>query len=150
MNKSSKLITIRKADDADLPKISILADQLGYPTRSEDLLERMKIIRSNHEHEIFIADYIHEKAVGFIHISQEISLLSGEFVEVRSFVVDIDHRRLGIGNALLQAAEEWTINADRNQIRLLSNIFRKEAHEFYKIHGYSIQKTQYSFSKKLV
>jgi hypothetical protein len=86
MNKSINLITIRKVDITDLPKISILADQLGYPNRSEDLLERMKIIRSNHEHEIFIGDYIHEKAVGFIHLSQEISLVSGGFVEIRSFV----------------------------------------------------------------
>jgi len=150
MNKSINLITIRKVDITDLPKISILADQLGYPNRSEDLLERMKIIRSNHEHEIFIGDYIHEKAVGFIHLSQEISLVSGGFVEIRSFVVDKDHRRLGIGSALLQAAEEWSKNAGSNQVRLRSNIIRHEAHEFYKIHGYSIEKTQYSFRKKLV
>jgi GNAT superfamily N-acetyltransferase len=150
MNKSINLITIRKVDVTDLPKISILANQLGYPNRSEDLLDRLKIIRSNHEQEIFIADYIHEKTVGFIHLSQEVSLVSGLFVEVRSFVVDEDHRRLGIGNALLQAAEEWTINAGCNQIRLRSNIIRQEAHEFYKIHRYLIEKTQYSFHKKLV
>lgn len=71
------------------------------------------------------------------------------FVVIGGLVVDRNHRRLGIGRALMDRAEAWARQLGCSMLRLTSSATRKAAHRFYEDLGYTNIKTQYSFIKPL-
>jgi GNAT superfamily N-acetyltransferase len=133
----------------DLPEICLLAHQLGYPNSLEDIQKRLAILLGNPDQVVFTVDTPEKKTAGYIHAHKQVSLETGLIVEVGGLVVNQKFHRQGLGKVLLSAAEEWAIKMGCEHIRLHSNIIREEAHQFYKDMGYSIVKTQYSFSKSL-
>ncbi|NMB55160.1 MAG: GNAT family N-acetyltransferase [Leptolinea sp.] len=149
MNHSEDPRVVRRANIHDLDRICSLADQLGYPNTIEDMHARLTAILASPNQVIFVIDIPGMKTAGYIHARETTSLETGELVEVGGLVVDQLFRRQGLGKILLAAAEEWTMAKGRRLIRLHSNIIRKEAHRFYQDYGYSINKTQHSFIKKL-
>ncbi|MDE6745214.1 MAG: GNAT family N-acetyltransferase, partial [Oscillospiraceae bacterium] len=60
-----------------------------------------------------------------------------------------DHRRQGIGKALISSAENWGKELGITIVRLNSGYSRKEAHEFYRAMGYDDEKLQMRFLKNL-
>jgi GNAT superfamily N-acetyltransferase len=149
MNDGLKDIHIRSVDLHDLPEISLLSCQLGYPNSEEDLQERLEKILANPDQAIFTVDITGKNTAGYIHAVKHVSLEVGTVVEVRGLVINQEFRRQGLGKALLAAAEEWAREIGCKQIRLHSNIIREGAHQFYKDMGYSIKKTQHQFIKNL-
>jgi GNAT superfamily N-acetyltransferase len=140
---------IREAILADAADICDLAGQLGYPDQTETIKIRLKNILNSPGHKIFLAETEGTRVSGFIHIHIHTSLVIDPVIEIGSLVVDKDFHRMGIGKALLSAAEEWSKAEGYKMIRLHSNIIRSEAHRFYEAQGYSIIKTQHSFIKNL-
>jgi len=69
------------------------------------------------------------------------------FVRIAGLVVDRDHRRMGIGRALLARAEAWAVEQACSFVRLSSTTTRTAAHRFYEQAGYTNIKTQFSFIK---
>ena len=67
--------------------------------------------------------------------------------EVWGLVVDEQRRRQRIGEALMQAAEQWARAAGFREVRLRSNVTRTRAHAFYQRIGYSTTKTSHIFCK---
>lgn len=142
-------LTIRRATLDDLDSILSLADQLGYPTSSEAMTNRLTSILSTSDKVIFVADPGDGKAAGYIQASQHISLEVDPLVEIDGLVVSQDHRRQGIGGMLIASVEDWARSLGIPTVRLHTNIIRKEAHRFYNDLGFVINKTQYSMVKKL-
>lgn len=142
-------ITIRRATIDDLESIISLAEQLGYPTSPEAMTNRLNSILSTPEKVIFVADPGDGKAAGYIQAGQHISLEVDPLVEIDGLVVSKDHRRQGIGAALIAAVEDWARSLSIQTVRLHTNIIREESHRFYKDLGFVINKTQYSMVKKL-
>lgn len=140
---------VRRATIHDLDAICTLADQLGYPCSAEDMRDRMTAILSTPDQAIFVVHLPGQPAAGYIHVFKHTSLESGTVAEIGGLVVDRQYRRLGLGKALLLAAETWFREMNGSLIRLRSNIIREDAHRFYQEMGYSITKTQYTFSKTL-
>lgn len=68
---------------------------------------------------------------------------------IGGLVVDRNHRRLGIGRALMERAEVWAAERGCSMVRLTSSATRTAAHQFYEGLGYTTIKTQYSFIKPL-
>lgn len=142
-------ITVRRASLNDLNSILSLAEQLGYPTSPEAMTGRMNNILADPEKVIFVADPGNGKPAGYIQASLHVSLEVDALVEIDGLVVSQDHRKQGIGGALIAAVEEWARSLGILTVRLHTNIIREEAHRFYKNLGFAINKTQYSMVKRL-
>ncbi|HUX38845.1 MAG TPA: GNAT family N-acetyltransferase [Rectinemataceae bacterium] len=70
-------------------------------------------------------------------------------MELTGLVVDEGHRRRGLGELLMEAAERWTRAKGLGSLRLKTNVVRKEAHLFYERLGFAKVKQQFSYSKQL-
>ncbi len=69
--------------------------------------------------------------------------------DIEGLVVEDEYRGNGIGRLLVDAAETWARRRNCASMRLVSNVVRERAHEFYKRLGYSVLKTQHAFKKLL-
>lgn len=74
-------------------------------------------------------------------------LESGERAELVGLVVRSDARRIGVGKALVLAAEHWASAQGLQTITVRSNIVRAESHPFYESIGYVRKKTQHTYAK---
>lgn len=149
MDSTTSTGTVRRAVMDDVIDISLLAQQLGYPNRLQDMEKRLGKILSNSNQAVFVVDIAEQNTAGYIHAVKNTYLEAGTVVEVGGLVINGLFRRRGLGKLLLGAAERWAKEMDCRQIRLRSNVIREEAHQFYKDMGYTINKTQYSFVKTL-
>jgi GNAT superfamily N-acetyltransferase len=141
---------IRKANPEDYSDICELVFQLGYPAENEKIKSRIQMFSESPQQDILVAEGENHRIIGYIHFHQNFSLENDPVLEIGGFVVNQDYRRLGIGKALLTAAEDWGRAAGFHAIRLHSNVIREDAHRFYQAMGFSINKSQYSFIKKFV
>ena len=82
-------------------------------------------------------------------VERHCSLESGEQAELAGLVVSSDARRLGVGRALVAAAEAWTRAAGFPTLRVRSNVLRAESHAFYRSVGFVPVKTQHTYEKSL-
>jgi GNAT superfamily N-acetyltransferase len=113
-----------------------LLTQLGYPTDSSPIPERLARLRSRPGTAVLVAEHA-GRTVGVLtvhlfdalHISEPAAWLT-------AVVVDETVRGEGIGSALVIRAEEWAIQHGAHSISLTSALRRKEAHQFYLSRGY--------------
>jgi len=59
------------------------------------------------------------------------------FAYIEEVVVSADHRRLGVGKALMHRVEEWARDRKVDQIELIVWEFNEEARKFYESLGYT-------------
>jgi len=100
-------------------------------------------------HAVFVAELGGHDIVGWIHMMPRQLLYSPRLAEIGGLVVDAEHRRKGVGRALIDAAEEWAEEQGYSRIVVRSNAVRKEAHDFYPSLGYNSVKTQKVYRKEL-
>ena len=144
-----KKLKIRQAKNADVAPIAVLAGQLGYPSTTAQMRERLREIKPASQHAIFVAESAKDGVIGWIHVSRQ-PLLEVEIrAEVNGLVVAEDQRSLGAGAQLLAAAENWARKHGCKGMSVRSNVIRDRAHKFYERHGYEHYKTQKSFRKTL-
>lgn len=139
---------IRKAVPAyaeDIAEIS--RDDLGYECGDEFVRENIMNLDDGRE-AVFVAD-IDGRAVGYIHVEEYKVLYFEKMVNYLGVAVSNKYRRLGIGSALIKAAENWALERGIHLVRLNSSSTRTGAHEFYKRQGYDGDKMQVHFSKRL-
>lgn len=140
---------VRKSDINDAPAICrICTNDLGYECSEEFVLNRLKNIDGRRE-AVFCAE-IDGTVVGFIHAEIYNTLYFQSMINILGLAVSHDHRRQGIGKALLSSAENWGKELGITIIRLNSGYSRKEAHEFYRAMGYNDEKLQMRFLKNLI
>jgi GNAT superfamily N-acetyltransferase len=144
-----KKLRIRRAKSADAAQIAVLAGQLGYPSTTVQMRERLRGVKPASQHAIFVAESAKDGVIGWIHVSRQ-PLLEVEIrAEVNGLVVAEDQRSLGAGAQLLAAAENWARKHGCKGMSVRSNVIRDRAHKFYERQGYEHYKTQKSFRKKL-
>ncbi len=133
----------------DLPRVSELSAQLGYPVSHALLEQRYARITSQSESGgLFIG--LHGDLVGgWIHVYRVLLLESEPYAEVGGLVVDKLARRLGIGRALVGGARDWAQKQGLARLRVRSNVARVEAHAFYPALGFSRIKTTHTYELKL-
>ncbi len=141
--------TIRPAQIKDAARLAELSDQLGYPSQREQVRTRLKMLMADPDQVVFVADLPGMGAAGWVHVYRQALLESDLTAEIGGLVVDQACRRMGIGQKLMGAAEDWAREKGCVILHLRSNIIREGAHAFYKALGYEINKTQYSFIKEL-
>jgi GNAT superfamily N-acetyltransferase len=59
------------------------------------------------------------------------------FMVIEDFIVDKQHRRTGIGTALMSSAEQYAIGRGCSQVIFVTENDREDAHRFYESRGYS-------------
>ena len=141
-------VTIRSARASDAREIAQLTTQLGYDLTEADAADRLSRILLREDQQFFVAD-LDGRAVGWVHVVFAEYVDAEAFVTIAGLVVDRDHRRVGIGRALMDRAEVWARERGCSIVRLTSSVTRKAAHRFYEDLGYANIKTQYSFIRPL-
>ena len=121
-------------------------EELGYDFPLELTEMKLKKILQSPSDGLFAAE-LAGQLVGYIHVCGYELLYASSMVNVLGIAVSSQHRRQGIGRALLEAAERWAKERGAEGVRLNSGEERAEAHEFYKSMGYSCKKKQLNFSK---
>jgi len=140
-------VRIRKGKKSDATSLAVLSGELGYPTNSEEMSDRLRRLLSDPRHAIYVAEI--DAIVGWIHVSVLESLESGFFAEILGMVVTEPQRGKGIGKRLVEEAEGWAGKKGCARLRVRSNIIRAETHAFYGKLGYATKKTQKVFEKLL-
>jgi GNAT superfamily N-acetyltransferase len=141
--------TIRLARPADSARIAELATQLGYPSNPDEICRRLEQIQLSDESSVFVAELDEGEIAGWIGMFVFRSIVDEPRVEISGLVVDEKRRSQGIGEKLLERAEQWARERGCRTIGLRCNMIRERAHIFYLQHGYEDKKTQKSFRKLL-
>jgi GNAT superfamily N-acetyltransferase len=141
-------VTIRVARSSDAGEIARLTTQLGYDVTEPEAADRLSRILRRSDQQFFVSE-LHGRSVGWVHVVLAEYVDADAFVVIGGLVVDRDHRRLGIGRALMGRAEDWAKERGCSMVRLSSSATRAAAHRFYESLGYINIKTQYAFVKPL-
>lgn len=151
---SDSRVTIRPAAPSDAGAVAALAGELGYPTTAEAIethLRRIRRAAPGQPAAVLVAELVGTSdIVGWVHVCVPADLVKTDVADIWGLVVAATQRGLGIGRSLMAAAEAWAIDQGCRQVRLRSGSHRTEAHAFYRRLGYTIEKSQLTFSRSLV
>src|SRR5690625_6322577 len=95
--------------------------ELGYPTTTDEMGSRLSKISSNSLYNTQVAekngviDGMIGMILGFHYEKNE------NYVRIIALVVDSEYRKQGIGEKLIEKAEEWAKEQDRKSTRLNSS-----------------------------
>lgn len=140
---------IRRAVVSDAPEIARLAHALGYPASAGEMASRLHTLQPLPAYFVAVAEGPRARLLGWVAAERRMRLESGEQVEIVGLVVDANHRRAGVGKALVRAVEQWATSQDVATLSVGSNTARAEAHAFYARMGYVHTKTRHTYVKRL-
>lgn len=147
-SRSNELGTaVREALDGDAQRISALALQLGYEVSVAHVEQYLR--GDDPGRAALVAVVPRVGVVGWVAVSERCALLSSKRADIEGLVVEDEYRGNRIGEMLVGAAESWARRRGCTAVRLLSNVVRERAHEFYRRLGYDVLKTEYVFQKSL-
>ena len=138
------LFRSRQAAPGDTAAITGLSDQLGYPLSQEQILQNIKVVLANRDHDLFVAEY-HNKVIGWIGVAQIIMIEMSPYCEINGLVIDEQYRGKGIGKLLIEKAKQWGKEKGNDTLRVRCNVKRKETHLFYRRLGFIETKEQKNF-----
>lgn len=139
--------SVREALPSDAQRIMMLAGQLGYEVPLAHVERQLR--RCDDERAIFVAIVPRVGVVGWIAVSLVEAITDSGRADINGLVVEDEYRGNRIGRLLVEAAEAWARRRNCTSMRLVSNVVRERAHEFYKRLGYDVLKTQHAFKKHL-
>ncbi len=163
-----KKVKIRQATASDIPAMNeLFRKDLGYAECTLKIVEKQFTGLDNSREAVFIAEAEDEntgahgsspavtsddklyRIAGVIHVEKYNVLYFPSMAYILGLAVAADYRRQGIGSALLKRAEEWAHENGAYSMRLNSGESRKQAHDFYRAQGYTDDKKQLRFIKKI-
>jgi predicted N-acetyltransferase YhbS len=131
---------VRPATELDIPRILELYETLTGERHNLSRQETGPVfdaIASMPGHELLVAEE-NGMVVGTVVllIVPNLSHEAHPWAIVENLVVDVGYRRRGIGRLLMDYAIASAREAGCYKVQLLSNVKRKEAHQFYKALGF--------------
>ena len=148
MPPESGSVRLRPMTRDDIAQSVPLLAQLGYELSAEELARRFAAVTANPDHSLVIAE-LAGRVVGLLHVFVRPAIENPREAVVQAIVVDLAHRRSGIGMALMAQAERWGREHECRMVMLSSNVARAPAHAFYAGLGYRIAATSYVLRKEL-
>src|SRR5690625_323101 len=139
------IVLIKKAVQKDISQLAVLMGELGYPTTTEEMESRFLKINSNPLYSTQVAEK-NGVIVGMIGMMLGFHYEKNEnYVRIVALVVDSEYRKQGIGEKLIEKAEEWAKEQRANRIALNSGnrSERDDAHHFYIRLGFEGSATGY-------
>ncbi len=147
-DRVGSIVLVRTMTPGDVGAVTALSLQLGYHVDLASVDAAMPTaLRSPST--AFVAEF-ESGVVGWVHAYVSVLLqYPHPFVEIGGLVVDGNSRGSGVGRALMEAVEQWALERGLDEVRLRSGAARHDAHKFYESLGYQIEKSSYTFSKRL-
>jgi len=140
---SGESISVRVANDSDLPALSDLLIQLHPDDASSDsgnkvddaLRETFNKIASSTFFTLFVAETEgHVVGTCYLNVIPNLTRSAAPYALIENVVTDSSHRRKGIGTALMQHAITCALEQGCYKVMLLSGR-GSSVHEFYKSCG---------------
>lgn len=128
---------IRPARPADAPGVSGLLNQLGYPQDDPSALkDRLRAWDDDPASAVFVA-MVGTDLLGVVavHVCPYFER-TGSWARITAIVVDDRARGRGLGGALVAAAETFATARGCLCTEVTSADHRRDAHGFYRRHGY--------------
>ncbi|AXB44745.1 GNAT family N-acetyltransferase [Amycolatopsis albispora] len=141
------MVEIRPARADDGPRLTGLLAQLGYPSELDVVTSRLALVLNSAAHGVLVA--AGSRIDGCITVERRLALLEDERVEITGLVVDSASRRVGLGRALVRAAEQWAVRHGVHTMVVRSNVVRPEAHPFYEDIGFRRKATSHVYGKEV-
>lgn len=132
----------------DAVAISALAAELGYDKTPAAMRESLQLLAARPDHFVAVAES-EGGVVAWAHAAERFALESPVRIEILGMVVTASRRSQGIGEALVGAVEEWSMQRGIGALVVRSNTVREAAHRFYQRLGYQPTKTALNFTKLL-
>jgi GNAT superfamily N-acetyltransferase len=141
--------SIREARFKDIPDITRLNAQLGYPESAETIACRFRRLgRDRRNHRVFAA-VAGTAVIGWIHVFLDKLLTVGPQAVIGGLVVDEQWRSGGVGVALVSKAEQWAQQKFVFRVVVHTNVVRTRAHAFYEKCGYRLLKQSKVYMKEV-
>jgi predicted N-acetyltransferase YhbS len=141
-------VSTRRVRLEDVETVAELNGQLGYPTRGEEVRDRILAIQETAAQAVFVA-CLDSEVVGWVDVAIAMHLQSKPFALIGGLVVKDGMRGMRIGKRLCEQAEAWAREQGVQTVRVTSRSTRQDAHRFYLREGYSDVKTSRVFEKIL-
>ena len=140
---------IRPAQITDADAIFQLnSNAMGYNYPVPETAKKLDAILHSPYDKVFVA-VSSNTIVGYVHANLYDVLYAPTMTNIMGLAVSPDHRRKGIGKALMKSVEQWAKCNGSYAIRLISGGTRRDAHAFYRNCGFSGEKEQLRFIKEL-
>ncbi|WP_394876867.1 GNAT family N-acetyltransferase [Mammaliicoccus lentus] len=123
--------------------------ELGYPTKSKELIHRLSKI-NNHKDYYMLLLFEDEKIIGFSGMCKMMFYENGgDYMRILAFVVNSNFRGNGLGSLLLKESERLADKLNCKTITLTSGIRteRENAHKLYISNGFECK--SYGFLKNI-
>jgi GNAT superfamily N-acetyltransferase len=140
---------IRTANWGDTAQIARLSEELGHPVSLEEMGRRLRLLLGSAADTVLVAEGEGALLLGWVAITSRIALQSGAKAEISGLVVGAAARRMGVGRALVAASSDWAARCGFDSIAVRSNVRRSESHPFYSSIGFSLQKTQHFYRRRV-
>ncbi|MGN1340828.1 MAG: GNAT family N-acetyltransferase [Oscillospiraceae bacterium] len=141
-------VEVRSASAADSAAISdISSEELGYSCEAG--LVQAKLTRLDVTREAVFVALVDGQPAGYVHVERYELLYSETMANILGLAVKSCFQHIGVGRALISAAEKWATDNGIQIMRLNSGEERTWAHDFYRRMGYTSEKKQLRFIKKL-
>ncbi len=129
-------MTLRQALSSDTKSIQSLLSQLGYPDFQEKDVDNKILLHKQEGYHMLVAEE-GSKVAGFIALHWfDLAHWHGKLGRISAFCIDEEYRGRGIGQKMLQAAENMMLVKGCIKIEVTSNMKRTGAHAFYLKAGY--------------
>jgi ribosomal protein S18 acetylase RimI-like enzyme len=127
---------IRPADTDDVAGLVSLFEEWGHPLSSVDVLAVLAEWGSTARGEVLVA-VVDGEIAGMVAVSAGPRFAGpGRYGHLSGLAVAANHRRRGVGTALLKGAEGSVYAWGCDRLELTSSRSRTAAHNFYRRHGY--------------
>jgi predicted N-acetyltransferase YhbS len=141
-------LKIRQMRPTDVPVVTRLGIQLGYPVDEAGIARRLERYGGSAAHLLIVAERS-GVVVGWVHALERPLLQEQLHVEIGGLVVDAAQRGAGIGAALIDAVDEWAGEGGYHGMWLHSRVERPEAHTFYPALGFERIKTSHVYYRTI-
>lgn len=132
---------IRDADTVDLAALTLLINELGYPTTLEEMRDRFSKIADHPDYRTIVA-VLNNEVVGMAGLAKGIFYeKNGYYLRILALVVKQNSRGKGVGKVLLTAAENWAKKQGLTSVLVNcgNRREREQAHRFYHAMGYVVK-----------
>ena len=136
MSNDDRSVTIRLASLGDAERMAYLCHQLGYAAEEQHVRQRLPAVMSSNDHAVFVAEQAGSPLLGWVHVFRCFLVHTDPEAQIGALIIDATVRRSGVGQRLMQAAEQWAREQGCWAVYLRSNKERLDAHQFYHKIGY--------------